>query len=260
MYPAQWPAIFDADTHERLVRLLGDQSRRKHVTGKKRHLLSGVARCGKCGRPLYLDRTRWPWIAAREGRASCSPVHGSGECHDCRMDSQAAAAMPVPSKAGSGWRTSRGFCVSLAAVWSLLGASLCAVIFAVSLIPEQGPYYVRSVPHGLNVAGGVLEACMLPLCTLIPVPLLIAGRRYLRRSPAGTRRVTAWTAAASAGVAVEAVFWLRVYLFVSGPRWVYPRSWHALELCVGFLIAGAAMAGVLLGIPSPASQLAHPGT
>jgi hypothetical protein len=114
-------------------------------------------------------------------------------------------------------------------------------------------------PHGLKVAGGVLEACMLPLCTLIPVPLLIAGRRYLRRSLAGTRRVTAWTVAASAGIAVEAVFWLRVYLFVSGPRWLFPHSWHALELSAGFLIAGAAMAGVLLSIPSPASEPALPG-
>ena len=52
-YPAQWPAIFDVDTHERLVRLFADPSRRAHVVGRKRHLLSGIARCGKCGGPLY---------------------------------------------------------------------------------------------------------------------------------------------------------------------------------------------------------------
>jgi hypothetical protein len=174
------------------------------------------------------------------------------------MDSQAAAAMPTPSKAGSGWRTSRKFCVGLAVVWSLLGAGLCGVIFAISLIPEQEsyPYHIRSVPHGLVVAAAVLEACMLPLCTVIPVPLLTAGRRCLRRSPAGPRRITAWTAAASAGIAVEALFWYRVLFFV----WIYPRSWHALELCVGFLVAGAAMAGVLLGTPAPASRPAPPGT
>lgn len=154
--------------------------------------------------------------------------------------------MPVPSRAGSGWWTSRGFCVSLATVWPLLGAGLCAVLFAVSLVPEQGPD-IRSVPRGLNDACGVLEACMLPLCTLIPVPLLIAGRRFLRRSLAGTRRLAVWTAVASAGIAVEAVFWLRVYLFMSGPRWLSPHSWHALELSAGFLIVGVAMAWVLLG-------------
>ncbi len=79
-YPAQWPAIFDADTHERLVKLLGGRSRRKAVTGKKRHLLSGVARCGKCGRPLYLDRTRYR-CASSPGRP-CGGVSLSAELLD----------------------------------------------------------------------------------------------------------------------------------------------------------------------------------
>ena len=52
-YPAQWPAILDGDTHERLVRLFSDPSRRAHVVGRKQHLLSGIARCGKCDGPLY---------------------------------------------------------------------------------------------------------------------------------------------------------------------------------------------------------------
>ncbi len=52
-YPAQWPAILDEDTHERLVRLFSDPSRRAHVVGRKHHLLSGIARCGKCDGPLY---------------------------------------------------------------------------------------------------------------------------------------------------------------------------------------------------------------
>jgi len=58
-YPGQWPAIIDLDTHERLARLLGDRPRRAQVTGKRRHLLSGVARCGKCGHVLYADATRY---------------------------------------------------------------------------------------------------------------------------------------------------------------------------------------------------------
>jgi site-specific DNA recombinase len=32
-YPAQWPAILDEDTHERLVKLFADPSRRAHVVG-----------------------------------------------------------------------------------------------------------------------------------------------------------------------------------------------------------------------------------
>jgi site-specific DNA recombinase len=52
-YPARWPAILEEDTHERLVKLFADPSRRAHVVGRKQHLLSGTARCGKCGGPLY---------------------------------------------------------------------------------------------------------------------------------------------------------------------------------------------------------------
>ncbi len=52
-YPARWPAILDEDTHERLVKLFADPSRRAHVVGRKQHLLSGIARCGKCEGPLY---------------------------------------------------------------------------------------------------------------------------------------------------------------------------------------------------------------
>jgi site-specific DNA recombinase len=63
--PAQWPAILDADTHERLVKLFSDPSRRSHVVGRKQHLLSGVARCGKCRGPLYP-------AGARKGKAAAT--------------------------------------------------------------------------------------------------------------------------------------------------------------------------------------------
>jgi hypothetical protein len=44
-YPAtQWPAIIDADTHE------------KHVVRAPAHLLSRIATCHKCGRGLQYRR------------------------------------------------------------------------------------------------------------------------------------------------------------------------------------------------------------
>jgi site-specific DNA recombinase len=56
-YPAtQWPAIIDADTHERLVKLFGDPARRKHVVRAPAHLLSGIATCPKCGKGLHYRR------------------------------------------------------------------------------------------------------------------------------------------------------------------------------------------------------------
>jgi hypothetical protein len=94
---------------------------------------------------------------------------------------------------------------------------------------------------------------MLPLCALIPVPLLIAGRRHLRRSLAGSRRVAAWTAIASVGIAVETLFWVRLVRLVGSSvdfRFLPDHpSWHALAFSAGFLSVGAAMAGVLLGAP-----------
>jgi site-specific DNA recombinase len=52
-YPADWPAIIDAETHERLVRMFADPARRKYVVRAQAHLLSGIAACPKCGRTLH---------------------------------------------------------------------------------------------------------------------------------------------------------------------------------------------------------------
>jgi site-specific DNA recombinase len=80
-YPADWPAIFDTDIHERLVKLFSDQSRRKHVVGRKRHLLSGIATCGKCGHPLYIrvDKARTNYAYA------CAVTPGGGGCGGIRI-------------------------------------------------------------------------------------------------------------------------------------------------------------------------------
>jgi hypothetical protein len=176
------------------------------------------------------------------------------------MDSPAAAIRRLRRRVPA-----RKLCVSLAAAWSLLGASVCAMAFANSLItapwPASEPTAVLLV---LELALSVLGLCMLPVCTLIPVPLLIAGRRHLRRSLAGTRRVAAWTAVASAGIAVEALFWLRLIHLLGSSidfRFLpdYP-SWHALDFSAGFLIVGAAMTVVLLSAPSPRSRPTPVGT
>jgi site-specific DNA recombinase len=53
-YPTtQWPAIIDADTHERLVRVFSDPARRVDATRRQAHLLAGLPRCPKCGRKMY---------------------------------------------------------------------------------------------------------------------------------------------------------------------------------------------------------------
>jgi site-specific DNA recombinase len=56
-YPTtDWPAIIDVDTHEQLVRLFSDPARRRHITGRKMHLLSGLAPCPRCGHGLKYRR------------------------------------------------------------------------------------------------------------------------------------------------------------------------------------------------------------
>ena len=57
-YPAEWPAIIDADTHERLVRMFADPARRKYAVRAQAHLLSGIAACPHCGRTPALPQPR----------------------------------------------------------------------------------------------------------------------------------------------------------------------------------------------------------
>lgn len=47
-----WPAILDEDTFDRLVALLRDPRRRTNSGSEVVHLLSGIAKCGRCGGTL----------------------------------------------------------------------------------------------------------------------------------------------------------------------------------------------------------------
>ena len=112
-----------------------------------------------------------------------------------------------------------------------------------------------SSPVGwLVLVGAALGLCALPVCGLMPVLLLIAGRRYLRRSTGpGTREHTAWTVAASAGIAVGVLFWVWVFDCLKDEEWMEPPpTWPTLDVSIAFLIVGAAMAGILLSTPPPA--------
>jgi hypothetical protein len=51
-YPAVWPAIIDARSHERIRRILTSPARRNHTGPGRRYLLTGLAYCGLCGAKL----------------------------------------------------------------------------------------------------------------------------------------------------------------------------------------------------------------
>ncbi|GAA1771865.1 recombinase family protein [Nostocoides vanveenii] len=52
LYEAAWPAIIDRDTHERVLALLTDPTRRKSRSTEAKYLLTSIALCGACGRYL----------------------------------------------------------------------------------------------------------------------------------------------------------------------------------------------------------------
>ena len=74
-YPTtQWPAIFDVDTHERLVRLFGDPQRRTGAVRRHVYLLSGIPTCPKCERRMYYRN----WKGKRADSYACIEGPGAG--------------------------------------------------------------------------------------------------------------------------------------------------------------------------------------
>jgi hypothetical protein len=139
------------------------------------------------------------------------------------------------------------FSLALIAGWALIGAGACGVTFIISTIPPAVGFG-RTIPLPLDIIEAVLAVGMLTFCTAGPVLLMMAGRAYLRSTAHDRGRwVTAWTAAASTSLAIEALFLVRfVHMLESSyPNLPYP-SWHALDFAVGYLVDGAVLASVLI--------------
>ena len=79
-YPTQWPAIIDVDTHERLVKLFGDPARRVHAVCRPAHLLSGIARCPKCGQGQHYRNFCTPRRGKGRRAESYACVKGAAGC------------------------------------------------------------------------------------------------------------------------------------------------------------------------------------
>jgi recombinase len=79
---AKWPAIIDRATHDRLVGLLGDESRRPANYGRSRvHPLAGLLYCGSCGGHLVT------YLQPRQGRG-----------YGCRKDENPVCAGARPHR------------------------------------------------------------------------------------------------------------------------------------------------------------------
>jgi hypothetical protein len=143
----------------------------------------------------------------------------------------------------------------LTLAWALLASAACLTTFAISTIPAPTPDG-RDIPFWLESCEALLALAMIPACALLPLPLLVSVRRLLRRRIRASRNwVATWTVAASAGVAIEALFLWRLVENLITPFANLPTpSWHALYFGVGFLVVGIGMALALAGAGRSASE------
>jgi hypothetical protein len=155
-------------------------------------------------------------------------------------------------RAGSGqrrqrWAPSRKLCLYLAAGWSLLGAGACVTTFYIASVPSVLLPGGKDVSSLAFFSATAVTAWIVPVCTLIPVPLLIAGRVYLLHATTGKSHwADVWTVLASAAVLLEAFFWVRLVRFLRRPEAGLTFSWHAADFAVGFLALGAIMVAALI--------------
>ena len=132
--------------------------------------------------------------------------------------------------------------------WALLASAACLTTFAISTIAAPMPDG-RTIPVWLECGEALLGVTMIPVCALIPVPLLLHGRGVLgRRIRASPVWVTFWTIAASAAVAIECLFLWRLVRNLATPFANLPNpSWHAVYFGIGYLVVGLAMMVILAG-------------
>jgi site-specific DNA recombinase len=71
-----WEPVYSEDTHNRVTALLTDPGRRTNKGSVRKHLLSGLARCGRCGAGM---RVQAAWSDPRTGRTS-KPSYACGGC------------------------------------------------------------------------------------------------------------------------------------------------------------------------------------
>jgi site-specific DNA recombinase len=71
--PGNWEPILDADTLHGITAFLNDPSRKNAVAFERRHLLSGIAKCGICGSALYGQPPYSSCAGGRPARPGRSP-------------------------------------------------------------------------------------------------------------------------------------------------------------------------------------------
>ncbi|WP_395727145.1 recombinase family protein [Nakamurella sp.] len=70
-----WPPIYDRDTHDRVAALLTNPARTQNRGSERKHLLSLLARCGRCDTPTMIVNTG--------GTSTRRPYYVCRDCHRC---------------------------------------------------------------------------------------------------------------------------------------------------------------------------------
>ncbi len=96
----RWAPIYSADTHDRVVALLTDTSRNTTNGNVPRHLLTGIAQCGRCGEPLVARQGRVTDNGRRQASAyacaKCLKVKRKEAAVDERVDNYLTSWLQRP--------------------------------------------------------------------------------------------------------------------------------------------------------------------
>ena len=101
-----WPAVFDQDTHDRLVALFRDPRRRYSPSPRTKYLLSGLLTCGRCGSVMFAMPAGRVYLtyACKDGNGHVSrkvaDVDGFIEAIIIERLSRRDAAQPAGSRRG----------------------------------------------------------------------------------------------------------------------------------------------------------------
>ena len=159
-------------------------------------------------------------------------------------------AAPADARPGYGTRF-------LVICYTGVGAAGCAFLFYVSTRPVTIPDdWGAQVPGVFGAIATMAFSLAAWPWVVLPVPLLIAGLVYLRRS--GWRWPAMWTAAVAAGAALEAMVITWFGYHYPSPVYVGPGmvSWVSLAEALGYAALGAAMMAILAGPERSATHAA----
>jgi len=102
-----WPAIYDRGTHDRVVALLTDPSRKTSLGSTRRHLLTGIARCGRegCDGRMIVNKGRVQADGHQQPPAytcqACTRVRRKQAAVDELVESVMIARLSMPDALGA---------------------------------------------------------------------------------------------------------------------------------------------------------------